>query len=110
MLPGVGCLVAGYVFRYPIPNLTARFAQDAKDAKKIFLSNRVTASLEELTGSLRFDKTFDPAGSYIHSKCEDNLCDLCALAVQYLASGLHLLWLCGSASPSNHPHPVSHTR
>ena len=45
------------------PNLTARFAQDAKDAKKIFLSNREIASQKEQIGSLRFDKTFDPAGA-----------------------------------------------
>jgi hypothetical protein len=48
------------------------------------LSNRVTASLKELTGSLRFDKTFDPAGTHIHSKYDEILCDLCVFAVQDL--------------------------
>jgi hypothetical protein len=32
----------------------------------IFLSNRMPASLEVLTGILRFDKTFNPAVSHIH--------------------------------------------
>jgi hypothetical protein len=54
-----------------VPNLTARFAQDAKVAKEdLFLSNRVTASIKGATGRLRFDKTFNPAGNQIHPNCD----------------------------------------
>ena len=66
-------LQVAHGFRPPFPNLTARFAQGAKDAKKIFLSNRVTVSREGLSDSLRFDKSLDPAGNHIHPKCEISL-------------------------------------
>ena len=85
-------------FRRPFPNLTARFAQDAKDAKKIILPNRVTVSRERLSDSLRFDKTLDPAGSHIHPKCKKIF--TCVFAVQGLSfrflSGPPSTVLCGS--------------
>jgi hypothetical protein len=45
-----------------VSNLTARFPQDAKYAKKIFLLN-LNCQLVLFDWQFRFDKTFDPAGS-----------------------------------------------
>jgi|GEM_PF-3925157 len=46
------------------PNRPLRSRRQGRQ-EDLFLSNRVAASLNGLTGRLRFDKTFDPAGSQI---------------------------------------------
>jgi hypothetical protein len=75
-------LVSVVGVRPSYPNLTVRFAQDAKDAKKIFFVESGNCQSKRLNGSLRFDKTFDPAGSDMHPKYDKILCDLCVFAVK----------------------------
>ena len=80
--------ISGHGLGPLITNLTAASLKTPSTPRRSILLNRVTASIKGLTGSLRFDKSFDPAGRFIHSKYDKALCDLCALAVQDLSSDM----------------------
>jgi hypothetical protein len=90
---GIRFQFAGYGLRSLIPNLTARFAQDAKDAKdakKTFFVESGNCQFRMTTGSLRFDKTFDPAGCLILEVIKT----FAIFAAWRFSFVLRRLWLC----------------